>query len=241
VVFIAKDPLQFGSLLFATVILVLVEFAACSTLIVPHEYPTIQQAIDSAIAGDSIEVQSGIYQEQVIINKSLKLSGMDTGGGIPAIISEYVDSIIKINADYVIVEGLQIMNTYDAATNAGIIVNGNNNILRDNVLNSKGYSGFRILNSHNNTILNNTVSNKDYGIYLDNGSLNTITSNNISNNFIGIYIKLSSKNIGDNRIAHNKYGMVYDVPFLIESDIYNNIYHENGYNTARIGEIGLEP
>lgn len=44
---------------------------------VPSEYPTIQTAVDAAAQGDTIVVQKGVYRENVIIDKSIDLIGVD--------------------------------------------------------------------------------------------------------------------------------------------------------------------
>jgi nitrous oxidase accessory protein NosD len=53
-------------------------------------YSSIQDAIDAASLGDSIEVQSGYYNEQIVINKDVTLKGIDTGEGLPRIYVIYL-------------------------------------------------------------------------------------------------------------------------------------------------------
>ena len=48
-------------------------------------YGGIQAAIDASNQGDIIEVQSGMYYEQISLNKEILLKGIDTGGGRPLI------------------------------------------------------------------------------------------------------------------------------------------------------------
>ena len=50
--------------------------ASPAELYVPTDYPTIQAAINAASPGDTIVVDRGEYDEQVIINKSLTIQGM---------------------------------------------------------------------------------------------------------------------------------------------------------------------
>ena len=47
------------------------------------DYTSIQEAIDAATSGYVIEVHSGDYPEQVVINKNISLKGINTGNGTP--------------------------------------------------------------------------------------------------------------------------------------------------------------
>jgi pectin methylesterase-like acyl-CoA thioesterase len=50
--------------------------AEARAIIVPNDYPTIQQAVDAAYNGDTIHVRAGTYTENVLIyNKSISLLG----------------------------------------------------------------------------------------------------------------------------------------------------------------------
>lgn len=65
------------------VVLLLAETTQATTLTVcPSgcDYTSIQSVIDAACTGDTVEVQSGIYHENV--TKSLILFGKDTGKGV---------------------------------------------------------------------------------------------------------------------------------------------------------------
>jgi parallel beta-helix repeat protein len=49
------------------------------TLHVPSQYPTIQEAVDKAPAGATIEIAAGTFTQQVTINKPLTLTGAGIG------------------------------------------------------------------------------------------------------------------------------------------------------------------
>jgi parallel beta-helix repeat protein len=66
--------------------------AAHRVIVVPRDYPTIQAAVDDAAPGDTIDVKSGTYTEQVVIGKDLTLHGAGDGATLvrsPAALTPY--------------------------------------------------------------------------------------------------------------------------------------------------------
>jgi len=56
-------------------------FATANTIVVPNDYPTIQEAIQASLNGDTIHVLSGTYVENIIIRKkSLRIIAIDGPG-----------------------------------------------------------------------------------------------------------------------------------------------------------------
>jgi pectin methylesterase-like acyl-CoA thioesterase len=48
-----------------------------TTIVVPDDYPTIQEAINAATPGDTIFVRAETYYENVVVNKTVSLIGED--------------------------------------------------------------------------------------------------------------------------------------------------------------------
>lgn len=72
--------LAFQGLILAVVLFYLPQAASCyqsvnKTILVPEDYPLIQQAIDAAKHGDTIFVSPGTYRENLTINKSVSVIG----------------------------------------------------------------------------------------------------------------------------------------------------------------------
>jgi nitrous oxidase accessory protein len=105
---------------FATAIILSVH-AETQTIIVPDDYPTIHEAIDVAIDGDTIFVKKGIYQEEKLeISKSISLAGEDVEETeihfVPPLVDKQIlgaiievrSTALSINADNVRISGLTL-------------------------------------------------------------------------------------------------------------------------------------
>ena len=53
--------------------------ASAALLKVPAGYPTIQAAVDAAIAGDEVVIAAGMYEEQIIITTDITVTGAGIG------------------------------------------------------------------------------------------------------------------------------------------------------------------
>ena len=142
------------------------------------DYRKIQDAINDARAGATILVYSGIYYENVIINKPIILKGIDNGWGKPIIRpmggDELGDNAITLHSGNSIIDGFK---TLDG--NAGIFINSTDNIIVNNTLLSGG-EGIRLVGSSNNIIKDNIAINNYYNIGTDFSKNNTIYNNFLS-------------------------------------------------------------
>jgi uncharacterized repeat protein (TIGR01451 family) len=162
------------------------------TLNVPGGYATIQAAVDAASAGDTIEVQSGTYNENVDVNKQLTLRGV----GWPVVDASGSGSAITISAEGCILQGFVARNSRSASgfdsgitvISNGATISGNNATGNDN--------GIHIYRSTGSTISGNTATgNSNTGIIIGYSSNNIVTSNIANyNSRYGIYIRQSDGN-----------------------------------------------
>jgi parallel beta-helix repeat protein len=182
-------------------------------------YTSIQDAINASQPGDTIEVHSGTYYENVNVNKQLTLRGIDIGFGKPVVDAGGVGSAIKLSHDGIVLDGFTAINA-GSSPNAGIAVYSNNN-----------------------TIINNTVSNNEYGIYLWSSSYNNLTGNTALNNNLGIYLWSSSTNtLTGNTATNNSYGIDLgssSITNLTANILLNNSYgiylHSSSNNNTLMG------
>jgi parallel beta-helix repeat protein len=128
-------------------------------------YSQIQAAIDGSTPGDTIKVLSGVYNENVNINKALNLVGVDSGSGRPLVNAGGSGSVITITASNTTVGGFNITGSGGCGC---------------------GHSGIKVLSS-NNLIMNNIIYKNKYGIYIEAaGTNNSFVSNDLLDNSITI-------------------------------------------------------
>ena len=196
------------AILFAMVF-VSIGCASAATIYVPTNYSTIQEAIDNAIAGDTIIVNAsgGPYYENVVVNKQLSLIGIN----MPTVNASGSGSAISLIADGITLEGFTTTNSGSSGRDAGIKVTSNNNIITGNNASSNDGSGIDLSDSNNNTIGNNVGNNNGNGIDLYGSRHNTITGNNVSNNDNGIDLSFGSNNntITGNIASNNTFYGIY--------------------------------
>ncbi len=195
---------------------------ASATLVVPDDYSTIASAVNHASQGDIIFVKSGIYHENIQINKSLTFEGQDNQNTI--IIGEggaNEPAVLTLAANGVKVSGFTIesANSSVRSQNAlGIIVQADNCSIEDNIF-LNNYIGIFCALQSSTTVINNTISSsiKD-GIRFYAGSLNNICNNSILGNAVsgialGGYLNVISGNILQNNFRGIGLGSSYSVVF----------------------------
>jgi parallel beta-helix repeat protein len=175
------------------------------TIIVPDDFPTIQDAINNATDGDTIFVRSGKYVENLIINKTISLVGEDK---ITTIIDgNHTGNVVRITRDNVNIENFTVENSGSENItdfNCGILVRtGSNCTITDNVLQSN-YCGIRIfLGSYNTSMLRNTMTGNFWGV-IHSSSASTWRNNNFTDNTYHFYldVEYSTESINDIDISN---------------------------------------
>jgi len=222
-------------------------------------YKTIQEAINNASSGATILVHPGVYNENVVVNKSVSLIGEVKA--LTTIDGNLTGTVVLIRADNVRITGFTIKNSrsqlYDSS---GIFVDHSDwvNISNNSILNAR--DGIDLFYSNGNSILNNTISfNYNGGIVLSSSSYNLVSDNNISTDFLGfcgiqlyssthnvvtrnvafsslygIYLSSASYNVISGNNVFSNYHVGIDVIF----SSFNTIYHNNFNNTINVQSEG---
>lgn len=184
---------------------------------------SIQSAIDDANDGDVILVQSGVYRENLNVDKQLTLEGEEAGGEKPVIDAGGDRNGFTLNADNVTIQGFCVTEARIGidvvSSNNAIIGNevrdswtgialrsSSRNVLKDNLARD-GWRGVYLKDSADNAIIGNSVrDNKWSGIVLESSNGNLVKENLIRTNYRGIEKINSDENtFVDNELAMNKY------------------------------------
>jgi len=171
-----------------------------TTIIVPDDYPTIQEAINAASPGDIIYVDGpNYYRESVIVNKSVSLIGKFG----PGLVSFYVV------ANDVYIKGFYFSSEGWWPYGRCIVLHGVSGCNISNVIVSEVDEGDGIVltNASNNVIANSWVRGfiEDGCIVFERSSNNTIFGNTIEARCAGSSIYLYDSS--DNKFFHNQFSV----------------------------------
>jgi len=203
----------------------------------PSNYSNIQDAIDDANSGDTVFVfsYSSPYYENMVVNKSINLIGEDKDTTI--IDSSGIGHGIVITANWVNISRFTINGSYTPDTYySGIVINSNNNNISDNNI-SNNHRAIGLCSSYN-MISGNIITNNVYGIGF-------ASSSNYSYNFYGdicsisIYLLDCSSNIiSGNNISSNEGGGIYLETYFGPS--HNNTINGNTISFNSYGGIKIQ-
>ena len=130
------------------------------------DYTRIQDAIDNANYGDTVFVYSGVYRENVVVDKSITLKGEDRYTTI--IDGGENGYVIYVKADGVNISGFTVKNNSSEWEDTGIFIQSNNNTYTNNIIRNNGGQGIYLIGDSitNNTISNNIIiNNSENGIW----------------------------------------------------------------------------
>ena len=173
-----------------------------------HPYQLINDGVLNAIDGDIVYVFSGEYYENIIIDKSITLSGENKNSTIiDGINGEFIIHTIK---DGVTIEQFTIRNSGGFIGNSGIKFDSKYNKVRNCTI-YRTKTGVYVNNTKNNEINNCTFHNNGDGIYLISSHRNEVAGCCFYNNAFGINIEDSYEiNISDCYANTNSIGYIFE-------------------------------
>ena len=192
----------------------------CNTFVVDDDggpgvdYLRIQDAVNDTGDGDTVYVHSGLYSENVVIDRTIDLIGEERNTTIidaNSVVPLYsYPGVVILNSDGISLRGFTIQH----GGYAGVWVNSNGNLISGNIIqnNTKGinigYVGWRLFGFSHNTIVGNILTNCGTSVYLFSSSYNTISSNLITAFGCGAYLFLSDFNtLSQNTILDTRDGI----------------------------------
>lgn len=189
-----------------------------------ENYSSIQDAIDDATDGDTVFVfnDSSPYYENVVVDKPITLVGEDKESTI--IDGSGKGTVVSIVDDRVAIYGFTVQNSKSDWYSAGIKISHSNgsSISGNTIRNNPGYGiyfyGYR---SFNIRIVENTITDNIYGIYMIESSGSIISENAIANNEKGIYIVETYGTVISANTIRNKWSGIH-----LEKS-YNNTVSDN--------------
>ncbi len=177
----------------------------------PGNYSTIQDAINDARDGDTIIVLKGVYEENVVANKSLTIEGRDAvlkgtffimkNATIKGFSIYNENKAIKCMASHVKIEQNDIEAYY------GIVAEDSSCLkVEDNVFHSR------------------------YAIYVKNSSYSKFDGNSVNDGWYGVWAEnCPYMSIQNNNFSHNRWYTVW-LAYSDGSNVENNSFYMNWYS-----------
>ena len=178
------------TVIFAMMAFLSIECTLASTIYVPDDYRTIQQAVNNATEGDVIIMRAGTYVENLNVNKRLTIRSENGFDSTIVRAEDRFEDVFEVTADYVNISGFTVEG---ARSKAGISLKADYCNISNNHC-SNNADGIFLSRSNSNCISNNKCSNNDAGIRLDDSNNNSIANNACSNNSDGISLWYSNNN-----------------------------------------------
>jgi len=218
------------------------------------KYPSLQDAINNSHVSDTLFVSTGLYPENILINKSLNLMGEDRETTI--IDANYSGDVILVLVDNVSISRFTIQGSecMCLGPHGGVKIGvGVQNIsITDNIITKNGNVstprrgvGVYADSAYNLTIAYNVFTENEAGVLLINASQSKITANFFSDNLdSGIRLEFSDGNmIAENIISYNVYGIslvITDDNLIVHNSFMNNSDHTYIFQSENLWDNGVE-
>jgi nitrous oxidase accessory protein len=197
-------------------------------------FTTIQEALAQAREGEAIAVGPGIYEGNIVLDKSISLVGV----GRPLIHGTGSGSVVTIRAARCTVQGFRIEHSGGSLMDedSGVLLHSSGNRILDNQL-SDILFGIYFFNSDDNIVRGNQIRGRTQieqgergaGLHFWNCLRNTIEGNTITGARDGMYLQNASESaVRGNRISNVRYGLHY----MYSND---NIFEDNVFGNSVAG------
>jgi parallel beta-helix repeat protein len=194
-----------------------------------YPYQHIGDAIENAAEGDTIYVFNGTYYENLLVDKTLLITGENKNTTI--IDGMYNEFVIKIIKDAVTIKNFTIRNSGGYKNNAGVKIDAKDNLIIQCIF-YRTKTGIYQNTTGNNEINDCTFYTNGEGIYLRSSFESIIKDCRFAHNSIGIHIEHSNQIKITNCYAHtNGIGLFFKNSSYVEISqcaVYNNNDNQGG-------------
>lgn len=222
---------------------------------VPSEFSTIQAGVNAATTSDTVCVDAGTYNEDVLVNKSITLAG-DGATNTSTINGQDPNGqgTVSITADNVTLEGFLINGVSTDLTQVAVAINGSDNgpvsgaiVQYNRVVAGSGGIALRTVRVQNSIVQNNFLEGNNSPYVSSLGGLDGVGSTDnsfISNTFIGTVRPNDRTDTGITLDAATPYSLVKRNIFNTSGSIIlvatNNtsIVNENNFNSNTTLKVG---
>jgi parallel beta-helix repeat protein len=177
-------------------------------------YSSIQEAINAANPGDTIEVSAGIYNEHITVNKTVNIVGQDSDSVF--VMTNETGPIILVIADGVQIRNLTIkalpidnLTASQIPIQTGMAIYSNNNIIESNKIIDCNI-GVQLSNSNGNKIESNMIQNSTQsGIDARESRNNNVTGNRINGSLVAVFFfESQNTTLTGNELINNTYATI---------------------------------
>ncbi|HEY5638674.1 MAG TPA: nitrous oxide reductase family maturation protein NosD [Dehalococcoidia bacterium] len=193
---------------------------------------SIQSRIDEAAPGEIVYIDPGIYSERIVIDKAVKLKGMND----PVIDGGGEGDVVLITADGASISGFDIRNGGKKFSEeaAGVKVEGADGVeVATNSIEDVRF-GIYLVDSEDATVAYNTivlqpdvdVARRGYGIYLWEVKRSGLFNNAVKSAGDGIHLEFSEGiTIGENTVQDSRYGLHF--MYSDGNKVVSNVFRDN--------------
>ncbi len=170
------------------------------------QYATIQSAINASANGDTIQVASGTYAENLNINKSVTIDGANVGvsGDATRGAESNIAGTIAITAANVTLDGVEVSTPTGSGTGIDVQSAANatvkNSVLVDAAADNGNANGVQT-NATGLTFTGNKVSAYSAGLYVNGGATGDISGNTFAGNGSGAVLDTSQVKFHGNTLS----------------------------------------
>ena len=203
---------------------------------------TIQQQIDEANPGDTIQLDAGVYVENINIDKPVHI----IGGKDVIIQNSSQQPIVSIQDSNIILENITLQYQTADIDSSAILVKGTHNVLKNLHIDTNSY-GIRLDQADDNELSEITITgkkniplnNRQHGIDVWKSHNNFIHNTHITDVQDGIYVESSNKTaIYSNYVSNSRYG--YHLMFTENTSLEQNESYENISGMMVMGTDGTK-